>query len=206
MKKIIIKLNLAMVIVISMCVFNSVNVSAATDSNYSRENAASYADKWALSYNTKKYYQADLDCTNFVSQCLEAGGKKKSSKLPSYTDTNYWRPHSATWESANYFKKYWKNKVNSTGKNITNLSKTQKNSFATKMYDALYRGDVVQYGYGSDDMRHSQICYAYGKSSSGYSTLIMAQHTSNLKNLALHDYLQQTGYTYVRYYKMKEKL
>lgn len=86
----------------------SLKVDAGNDSNYSRIDAANYAEKWALSYNTNKYYDAGLDCTNFVSQCLVAGGKKKSSTLPSYDNIDYWRPHSATWENANYFKKYWK--------------------------------------------------------------------------------------------------
>lgn len=182
----------------------SSKVHAGSDSNYSRIDAANYAEKWALSYNTNKYYDAGLDCTNFVSQCLVAGGKKKSSTLPSYDNINYWRPHSATWENANYFKKYWIKKVVSAGKNISSLNQTGKDNFSSKLYSELFRGDVVQYGYGSDDMRHSQICHAYGTSSTGYGTLLMAQHTDNRKNIALHDYVQSTYYSYIRYYKMKE--
>ena len=180
-------------------------VYAAMDANYSREDAKNYAEKWALKYNTKKYYNAGLDCTNFVSQCLVAGGKKVSSNLPSYSDTNYWRPHSATWENANYFKKYWIKKVQSKGKDISSLSKSELNTYSSDVFNELYIGDVVQYGYGSDDMCHSQICHGYGVSSSGFSTLLMAQHTDNKKNIALHDYIQSTYYSYVRYYKMKEK-
>ena len=193
-------------LLIALIVFNYTTASAATDTNYSIDNAANYAEKWALGYNTSQYYKADYDCTNYVSQCLAAGGKKISSTLPSYTNTNYWRPHSATWENANYFKKYWKNNVESIGKDISSFSSDKKYSYATTIYNAIYRGDVVQYGYDSDDMKHSQICYAYGKSSTGYSTLIMAQHTINKKDIALHDYIQQTGYTYIRYYNMKNKL
>ena len=117
---------------------------------------------------------------------------------------DYWRPHSATWENANYFKKYWIKKVVSAGKNISSLNRTGKDSFSSKLYSELFRGDVVQYGYGSDDMCHSQICHEYGTSSTGYNTLLMAQHTDNRKNIALHDYIQSTYYTYIRYYKMKE--
>ena len=36
-----------------------------------------YAEKWYNGYNTKQYYKAGKDCTNFVSQCMVAGGKKK---------------------------------------------------------------------------------------------------------------------------------
>ena len=202
----IVKNCVVMLLFASMFACNVIEASAATDTNYSGYAAAKYAEKWAESYNTDKYYKASQDCTNFVSQCLAAGGKKISSSLPSYEDTNYWRPHSATWENANYFKKYWKNRVESTGKRIASLTKSEKNSFATQIYNSLYRGDVVQYGNSSDDIGHSQICYSYGNSSSGFATLIMAQHTSNKKDIALHDYIQQTGYAYVRYYKMSTKL
>lgn len=92
----------------------------------------------------------------------------------------------------------------SAGKNISSLNRNGKDNFSSKLYSELFRGDVVQYGYGSDDMRHSQICHAYGTSSTGYSTLLMAQHTDNRKNIALHDYVQSTYYSYIRYYKMKE--
>lgn len=36
----------------------SSKVHAGSDSNYSRIDAANYAEKWALSYNTNKYYNA----------------------------------------------------------------------------------------------------------------------------------------------------
>ena len=72
-----------------------------------------YAEKWYNGYNTKQYYKAGKDCTNFVSQCMVAGGKKKSSSLPKYYSEKHWRPHSATWENATYFRKYWKDRAES---------------------------------------------------------------------------------------------
>lgn len=187
-----------------LLLFGSITAYASTDKKYDGNKSAAYAEKWALKYNTQQYYNASLDCTNFVSQCLVAGGKTISSTLPSYADTNYWRPHSATWENANYFKKYWKSRVASSGKSLSGLLTTEKYSYSTKLYNKLKKGDVIQYGYGTDDMRHSQICYAYGHSSAGYATLIMAQHTDNRKDIALLDYMAGTGYTYVRSYQMKE--
>ena len=32
-------------------------------------------------YNTSKYYKANFDCTNFASQCLEAGEKNELAKV-----------------------------------------------------------------------------------------------------------------------------
>ena len=182
-------------------VANNTVYAGSKDSNYNRGRAAEYAKNWATKINTKQYYNAGFDCTNFVSQCLKEGGKKSSTKLPSYTNENYWRPHSATWENANYFKRYWKKKVVSKGKNISKLTDSQKANFSSQIYNELYRGDVVQYGYSADDMRHSQICYSYG-----IGTLIMAQHSDFRKDIKLNDYIKATFYTYVRYYKMADLL
>ncbi len=43
---------------------------------YDRELALSYAKRWALEFNPNYYNFSSLggDCTNFVSQCIHAGG------------------------------------------------------------------------------------------------------------------------------------
>ena len=45
---------------------------------YNRAAAVEYARKWALSYNPAYYHFGGIggDCTNFISQCLFAGGQK----------------------------------------------------------------------------------------------------------------------------------
>ena len=40
---------------------------------YNREAAVAYAQKWWNSHNPK-FPVFDVDCTNFISQCLFAGG------------------------------------------------------------------------------------------------------------------------------------
>lgn len=207
-KKIVI-ICLSVVLFVNFCF--SLNIYAAgtgytNDKNWNRANAATYANRWALKYNTKEYYKANYDCTNFVSQCLEKGGKKRSSTLPNYYSTKHWRPHSATWENANYFRKYWGVKVDNTGKNITNLSKKEKLVYADKMYNKLYNGDVIQWGYSKTDTAHSQIVWGYGyDSKTSSNTLKLAQHTTNRGDILLHDYISTTLYTYVRYYQMIRK-
>lgn len=117
-----------------------------------------------------------------------------------------WRPHSATWENANYFRKYWRAKVANTGKNIKNLSKKEKLAYADKMYNKLYNGDVIQWGYSKTDTSHSQIVWGYDYDSKTSSdTLKLAQHTYNTRDLIIHDYITTTNYTYVRYYQMIKK-
>lgn len=60
---------------------------------YQRENAVAYAQKWALSSNPKFYHFGGIggDCTNFISQCLLAGGGKMNFDKYSgwyYVDVN----------------------------------------------------------------------------------------------------------------------
>jgi len=53
--------------------FDYVCATGASVSAYSGKDAAAYAKKHAKKYNTA-YPAWDADCTNFVSQCVKAGG------------------------------------------------------------------------------------------------------------------------------------
>lgn len=59
-------------------------------SNYDRKKAIDYARKYALYHNNKykDFSDSGGDCTNFVSQCLYAGGIPLSS---------LWKPYSGPW-------------------------------------------------------------------------------------------------------------
>ena len=54
---------------------------------YSRSDAVAYAHRWAFSRNPKfmNYDRFGGDCTNFISQCIHAGGAKMN-----YTPTYGW--------------------------------------------------------------------------------------------------------------------
>lgn len=71
---------------------------------YDREKAVQYAQKYALDYNPEYFHFDGIggDCTNFVSQCLLAGGGKmnydkyygwfyinKDNRSPSWTSVKY---------------------------------------------------------------------------------------------------------------------
>ena len=72
---------------------------------YNREAAIEYARKYALSKNPQYYFFGGIggDCTNFVSQCLHAGGfdmiyketgwfySSPSSRSPSWTGVEFFR-------------------------------------------------------------------------------------------------------------------
>ena len=75
---------------------------------YDRLKAVSYAQKWALSQNPKFYHFGGIggDCTNFISQCLLAGGAPMN-----YDRVNGWfyinsYNRSASWTSVKYLQNY----------------------------------------------------------------------------------------------------
>lgn len=57
---------------------------------YSRGNAVNYADRWALSRNTGSYPSWSVDCTDFASQALSAGGYRQVHNYSGYTNDNDW--------------------------------------------------------------------------------------------------------------------
>ncbi len=75
---------------------------------YDRQKAISYAEKYAFSPNPK-YYFFDViggDCTNFVSQCLFAGGfEMVFSEYDGwfYVSANH---RSASWTAVYYFRRF----------------------------------------------------------------------------------------------------
>ena len=56
---------------------------------YNGPAAASYADTWALGYNSN-YLTFGDDCTNFVSQALKAGGLPTITTTSTTSDDHYW--------------------------------------------------------------------------------------------------------------------
>ena len=61
----------------------------AAQVTYNPAAAIAYADRWAMSANTGSYvFHNGVDCANFVSQCLFAGGLPQSST---------WKPESVAW-------------------------------------------------------------------------------------------------------------
>ena len=75
---------------------------------YDRGKAVEYAKKWALSYNPAFYHFGGIggDCTNYISQCLLAGGG-----IMNYDYINGWFYHdvarrSPSWTSVAYLQRY----------------------------------------------------------------------------------------------------
>lgn len=131
---------------------------------YNRELAVQYAEEWWNRYNTNFPVFA-VDCTNYVSQCLFAGGAKMHGAPMRergwwYTGDNW----SFSWSVAHSL--YWYLKGSPSGLR------------AEEMQDAkeLYPGDIICYDFkGNNHWNHTTI--VVHKNSDG-SPLVNA-HTDN---------------------------
>ena len=81
-----------------------------------REKAVEYALKWAYEYNPKYYNFTYLggDCTNFVSQCLYAGGFKMNYSVYGWY-YNSLNDRAPAWTGVNEF---WDFAIKNTGNGV----------------------------------------------------------------------------------------
>lgn len=144
---------------------------------YNDSDAVKYAKKWAKSRNSK-YKSHSADCTNFVSQCVKAGGKSmsKPSSIPVGVKdtTKYWYSvRYEEWHTNHYiyrwkestsfirvsdFYTYWKNK------GIATASYSSK----AKLQNGAKIGDVVQLKKGDGKWFHSIIITGGSKGARKY--------------------------------------
>jgi len=137
---------------------------------YSGTAAAAYAKKWALSTNPA-YPRFSNDCTNFVSQAVEAGGwtmtsggcgSRKDDDQWWYGSSRCWYPGvraSYTWAGAHNFSRF----VPAGGRGS-----------AAKAVSDLNVGDVLQIAFGGTHVNHSMV--VTDKKS---GDLLLSYHTSD---------------------------
>lgn len=145
---------------------------------YKRNNAVSYAHKWALERNPK-YYDFDEiggDCTNFVSQVLYAG-----SKVMNYSPVFGWyysNPGDRTpsWTGVRFlFDFLVNNKDTGPFAEETNIKSVKP-------------GDIVQLSFqGNGFFEHSLVVVETGNSAE-ISTVLIATHTIDRDNTPLSIY------------------
>ncbi|MEY8000058.1 amidase domain-containing protein [Clostridium sp. Mt-5] len=142
--------------------------------SYSRTNAVNYAINYAQSPNPAYRYflvQSDNggDCTNFISQCLKAGGAPMV-----FSGKNKWwytgRSWSVSWAVAGSL--YWYLKINAAEK-LYGVKGTQVDSVSM-----LELGDVIFYENKRGKIQHSAIITSFHR---GYP--LISQHTPNLLNI-----------------------
>lgn len=157
----------------------SKNLSTLSSGTYNVTAAKAYAQKWWNGRNPN-YESYSLDCTNFTSQILRAGGKimKQPSAITPIVngDTNYWYyttvtrvgvpvdVRSSSWSVVPDFYAYW--------------SKTQPTKASTVKSELVTYadvGDMIQF-MKKDGTRYSHTMFVYNK---GNSTLYLSGHTDN---------------------------
>lgn len=165
---------------------------------YNRKLAASYAERYAESPNMNEYpYYMGNDCTNFVSQALNAGGMYEEegrwdsgrSWFCNTRENSELKKVSLTWRAARYFHEYWGSPNGSGRKRAYGYEKISLKYAIlnfNKLHEALNIGDVVQYSNFAHDnhIYHTQIIHKKMD-----SDFLMAQHTENKKSVSLYRYL-----------------
>ena len=149
--------------------------------------AAAYAKKWALSTNPA-YLRFDDDCTNFVSQSMEAGGwtyiygsdvcdERKSDSVWWFEKDKCYRPvisnvhASFTWGGAQNFFKFASASGRATGP-------------GGKISD-LAPGDVLQRDHGDGKMHHSMVVTKKGTETIDGKSMVqiwLSYHTNDTED------------------------
>ncbi|WP_400246186.1 amidase domain-containing protein [Niallia sp. JL1B1071] len=146
---------------------------------YDRLKAVQYAEKWWNSYNPK-YHQFEVDCTNYISQCVHEGG----APMRGYPNRNkgWWMQNnnwSYSWSVANAFPRYLETST-------TGLRAKQVNSAIE-----LKLGDVICYDFEGDG-KYNHTTIVTGKDANG-EPLVNA-HTYNSR-MRYWKYEDSTAYT-----------
>lgn len=146
---------------------------------YDRLKAVQYAEKWWNSYNPK-YQQFEVDCTNYISQCVHEGG----APMRGYPNRNkgWWMQNnnwSYSWSVANAFPRYLETST-------TGLRAKQVNSAME-----LKLGDVICYDFEGDG-KYNHTTIVTGKDANG-EPLVNA-HTYNSR-MRYWKYEDSTAYT-----------
>lgn len=150
-----------------------------TSSTYSTADATDYALEYALTPNSAyaDYSLMGGDCTNFISQCLYAGGK--SMHYGTAYDGNCWfyttsTNRTSTWTGASQFRNYV-------------LGQYSQLNMSQSDWSSVWHGDIIQI-LESGVAKHSLIITGVAYSSYGRSDLLVCAHSQNRKHVSLSQY------------------
>lgn len=146
---------------------------------YDRRAAVRYAEQWWNDYNPK-YKKFENDCTNFISQCLRAGGAPMTG-YPNrskgwWMQNNSW---SYSWSVANSLRLYLSN------------SKSGLRTVEKRSASELIPGDVICYDFEGDG-RYNHNTIVVAKDANGMP--LVNAHTTNSR-MRYWSYEDSTAYT-----------
>ncbi len=161
---------------------NQLNDSFPSDRTvfeYDRRAAIRYAEQWWDAYNPK-YKKFEVDCTNFVSQCLHAGG----ARMVGYPNRNkgWWMTDNSwsySWSVAHAFRWY-------LGSTKTGLRSVEKSNVKELMF-----GDVICYDFQGDG-RYDHTTLIVAKDANDMP--LVNAHSSNSR-MRYWSYEDSTAYT-----------
>lgn len=166
---------------------SSGNVSTMVANGYSGGDASRYALDHATNPSSSYHYYKGKDCTNFISQCLYAGGIKQH--VGNAYDKNCWyyktsTNRSSSWTGAPEFYYY----INS------DVSKIKKSNGS---WGTVEIGDIIQTKVDGQ-IKHSMIISGVAYGSSGRSDLLVCAHSTNRRHVSLNSYYSGTTKVYHR--------
>lgn len=121
---------------------------------YNPSEAVRYAHRWANSFNPKyaNYDGKGGDCTNFVSQCIKAGGgretKSPARHVPIVPTTSYWWCNfpidvSSSWIRVKDFHSYWAPKIPDA--NYKDAATVGRNGYVGDVVQIRYAGTLTRW-------------------------------------------------------------
>lgn len=144
---------------------------------YDREQAVSYAHRWAYGRNPRYYDYENLggDCTNFASQCIFAG-----CGIMNHTPTFGWYYYDANhkapaWTGVSYLYNFLTRSAPSAGPMAREVSVSE-----------LEPGDIVQLSFDGIGFQHSPVVVAVGRGDP--ASLLLAAHSEDADNRPLASY------------------
>jgi hypothetical protein len=155
------------------------NIEERSNYQYDRLRAVQYAEKWWNSYNPV-YKEFDVDCTNYISQCLHAG----SAPMRGYPNRSkgWWMRNdnwSYSWTVANSLRWYIpSSKVGLRGREVNSP-------------EELNLGDVICYDFQGDG-RYDHTTIVTAKDANGMP--LVNAHTTNSR-MRYWNYEDSTAYT-----------
>ncbi len=145
--------------------------------SYNREQAVAYAHEWAYGRNRRYMDFSDMggDCTNFISQCLLAGGAKMNYKMTFGWYYNSASDRTPSWTGVNFLYDFLlSNKGGGPFAHETDVTQMQV-------------GDVIQLAFVPNHFVHSLLVIDVGDGPS-LTEILIATHTDDSDYRPLSDY------------------
>lgn len=157
----------------------------ANAASYSVSAASKYALDHALNPSSSYHYYEGLDCTNFISQCLKAGGIKQHTGTAYSGNCWFYKTstnRSSSWTGAKEFRNY-----------VTGAS--SKINMPSSSWEKVDNGDIIQL-MRNGSAYHSLIITGVPQTTYGRSDLLVCAHSTNRRHVSLQYYYSGTTKTY----------